>query len=130
MGFGVGSCLEYLRAELVAHEDVVVQVDVHTAAGCTRHLTAQRQHLGAVGGEMQVRTADSARPHRHQNLTGTGHGIGHVVAVHHAAFPQYRGAHQLLLFSVARSPTCSVIAFTTACPARPINSSRLSLAHS
>ena len=130
MRIGVGSRLEYLRAELVAHEDVVAQVDGHTAADSARHLIGQRQHLGAVGGEMQVRTADSARPHRHQHLTGTGHGIGHVVAVHHAAFPQHRGAHQLLPLSVVSSPTCSVIAFTTAWPARPSNWSRLSLAHS
>lgn len=53
MGFGVGARFEYLGAEFVSHEDVVVQVDAH-AARAAGHPIAHLKHLGAVGGEMQV----------------------------------------------------------------------------
>ena len=83
MRVGVRAGFEDLGAELVAHEDVVVQVDVHAAAAQTaRHLIAQRQHLGRRSAakwrsEPQIphaRTAD-------QHLAGTGYGVGHVVAI-------------------------------------------------
>ena len=48
-----------------------------------------------------------------------GYRIGHVVAVDHPPVAQYRGAHHLS--ALWCSATCSVIAFTTASPARPIN---------
>ena len=55
MRVGVGSCFEDFGAELVTHEDVVAQIDVHTAGtDAVCHLFCQRQHLGAVGGEMKV----------------------------------------------------------------------------
>jgi hypothetical protein len=86
------------------HEDVVVQIDLHTAgadAGC--HLIGQCQHLVAVGCEMKICPTDSARPHRNENLAGFGHRLGHVVAIDHAALTQHRCAHQLFSLSILSS---------------------------
>ncbi len=127
MGLGVGAGFEYLGAEFVTHEDVVVQVDVHATAAPGRPF-GHFQHLGAVGGEMQVGTADSACPHADEHLPGFGDRVGHVVAVDHSAVAQHRRAHQCTASFC--SSTCSVMALTTASPARPINWSRLPLAQS
>jgi hypothetical protein len=124
------SGFEYLGTELVTHEDVAVQIDAHAAhtAGTARHLLGQFRHHGAVRGEMQVGAADSTGSNGNQHLAGFGYRVGHVVPVDHTAVSQHRGAHQLPALSC--SATCSVMAFTTAWPARPIKSSRLPLAQS
>lgn len=127
MGFGVGARFEYLGAEFVAHEDVVVQVDAH-AARAAGHPIAHLKHLGAVGGEMQVRAANPARPHLDEHLAGFGYRFGHVVAVDHVTVAQHRRAHQCT--ASLCSSTCSLIALTTASPARPSNWSRMPFAQS
>ena len=84
MGVGAGAGFEHLGAELVAHEDVGGQIDVpaaHIAGNSGGHL----DELATVGGEMQIRTADSARTYVDQHLARPGHRFGHVVPAHHAA---------------------------------------------
>ena len=83
MRVGVGPGFEHLGAELVAHVDVVVQVDVHDA--CAGDPLGHLQHPRAVGGEMQVGAPDSARTYADQHLSGAGPRIRHVVPVDHPA---------------------------------------------
>src|SRR5215469_2879253 len=78
---------------------------------------------------MQVGAADSARTHGDQNLARAGDWVGHVVAIYHPALSQHCGAHQLFSLSILSSSVCSVIALTTASPARPSNCSRMLPAH-
>ncbi len=125
---GARSGLQDLGAELVTHVDVGGQVDSGQGVRHALHLCARGQHLITVRGEMQVGSADSACLHRHQHLAGPGHRFGHVVAHHHRAVAQYRGAHQF--FSPAVSEAASVMALTMACPARPSSWSRMPLAQS
>ena len=112
----------------MAHEDIGVEVHRRRAeVGQALHDLGQGQHLGAVGGEVQVRAADATGLDPHQGLTGAGTGVGEVVADHDLAVAQRGGPHQA---SASFSSTWSVMALSIAWPARPNSSCRFAVAQS
>jgi hypothetical protein len=76
----------------VTHEHVARKVQL-LADVLALHLLAEFEHLFAVLGEMQVRTADSTRGHSDEHLAGAGYRLWYVVAQHHLTVAQYDGAH-------------------------------------
>jgi hypothetical protein len=78
----------------VPHEDVRGQIQDVAEVGHPLHLLACGQHVVAVSGEVQVRTADAACLHRDQHLAGAGYGLRQIVAVDHPAAAQHRSTHQ------------------------------------
>ncbi len=88
---GVRSRLEHLRRELVAHEDVPVELNRLHDAG--RRLLHERGHLRAVLGEVEIGTADAARLDLDQHLAETRRRLGDVVTHDDLACTQHGGAH-------------------------------------
>ncbi len=116
----------------MAHENVAVEVEVGAAAevGLTHHLVRQLQHRGAVLHEVEVGSADAARPHLDEHLAEAGSGLLDVVAHDHVARPQHRRLHDPPPFVAAVvSSTWVVMASRMACPARPKRCSRFEMAH-